>query len=91
MNYEVIKNAGLMIAKIGAGVGVNQTVSSMCKAVLPPATNGVQSVCQGLGMVGMTGAVCDMVNDHFDRTVASIEQCVKSIKEAKKPKKEAEA
>lgn len=91
MNYETIKNAGLMVAKIGASVGINQTVTSMCKAVLPPATNGFQSACQGLGMIGMTGAVCDMVNDHFDRTVASIEQCIKSIKEAKKPKQEAEA
>lgn len=91
MNYETIKNAGLVIVKVGAGVGINQTVTSMCKTVLPPATNAAQSVCQGLGMIGMTGAVCDMVNDHFDRAVASIEQCIKSIKEAKKPKQEAEA
>lgn len=89
MNYKAVKEAGLIIVKIGAGVGINQTVTGICKSVLPPATNTMQSVFQGLGMLSLTGAACDMANDHFDKTIAGIEQCVKTIKEARKPKEEA--
>lgn len=76
-------------AKIAAGIGVNQIVSAACKSVMPEATNIAQSIFQEIGVIGLTGVACDMVSDHIDRTQASILQCVKTIKEARKPKEEA--